>query len=91
MGILGKDICGRCFTTHPLNDAGERACSKPPIEVNDDFIAPAVIWKTNGATRGYNGGGRIPRTDQLVKNPGHEPPTVGKMALTPDQVKQLGI
>lgn len=26
------DVCTRCNTTHPANDAGERICPAPPIE-----------------------------------------------------------
>lgn len=88
MGALGKDICDRCYTTHPLNDDGERPCPKPPIEINTNFV-PAVIWKTAGSTRGYDGGGNIPKTPGI--NPGHRVPTLGDLGLSAEQGKQLGI
>lgn len=90
MSAYGKDVCERCLTTHPLNEQNERVCPKPPIEINFDFV-PAVIWKCGGSSRGYNGGGVIPKTDKLVPNPAHNPPTLGSLGLTAEQGRELGI
>lgn len=51
MSAFGIDVCGRCLTTHPLNEQGERPCPKP-VEVKDDesgvTYVPVVIFKGNG-------------------------------------------
>lgn len=94
MGALGKEICDRCYTTHPLNEQGERPCPKPPIQRDDDDAwAPAIIWKCGGATKGYRGGKgtSIPNMDAIVPNPGHSPPTLGTLGLSAEQGVSLGI
>lgn len=47
MSYLGADVCGRCMTTHPLNENGERVCPKPPLEEKKGD-GPLIVFKGTG-------------------------------------------
>jgi hypothetical protein len=89
------DICDRCNTTHPLNEEGIRPCPKPPVQLREyedssnPYAGVGVSWNCSGGTRGFSGGGRIPKTPGW--NPGHVAPTLGSLGLSEAQGKELGI